>query len=790
MEKDISYKIKKVVNVIAIALFLIAIKVWHLTVVQIDQKKIEAIKPQRKTIIKHSCRGPIYDRYKRPIALNKVKYNATIYYAHIKQIPSIKWVKNDSGKKIRTFPRKEHIEKISKILGERLEIDPEEIEDLIHSKATLLPHVPYVIKENISEKDYFYLRMLERDYFGIHGEISPERYYPNRKSASTLLGYMGAISQEKYRSFVKDIKYLENLLQDENLGYSQLYFSKKEIKKKLKKLKNKSYSVSDYIGKTGLEYTCERDLRGSHEKKTYAIDMKGNFLQEISKTAKKKNGKEVNSSISIELQEFAEKLLSRDEKHRDDKNTVYNKKKKVMVPQKQPFIKGGSIIVMNPNNGEVLTLASYPRFDPNDFIFSSNKSIKEKKNSQALRWLETPHHIASIWNGQEELEREIYDAKKGYVNEKTSLSLPNYLKLIFPKESPLFVSFNKIKNIENAIILQEAAENLLYFAKTSDLKEALNILFLNEKEINSLKHISNVYLNLRKNGEIVDELKDKFKRYLSDTKEIKDKILLIDLCKLFVHSPSFSNDLIEKTGCFSIESYFEFTKHIFSLDEKLENALKPIFNKHVFKKWRENNQKAYLKQKREEEKKQKTYARPYIDYLKKIEKVLFDEFYTQNRVAFLTSIIKEENLSDTENSFYLKKARENLQSIGANRIEKAISFSKKYLEKLSFYESFDFIKTIRFFKDLDRPLHSRYFLMRENPIEKDLAMSFYPKNGFKYINSYGYRNSTPLGSIFKVVVAYSALKKHYNYLASKNKKTPHLNPLTIIDVFKWDRKAR
>ena len=60
---------------------------------------------------------------------------------------------------------------------------------------------------------------------------------------------------------------------------------------------------------------------------------------------------------------------------------------------------------------------------------------------------------------------------------------------------------------------------------------------------------------------------------------------------------------------------------------------------------------------------------------------------------------------------------------------------------------------------------------------QDLAKSFYPFGGFGFGRSYSYRQSTPLGSIFKVVTAYEAIKQSH----MKNSDSSNLNPLTIRD---------
>ena len=81
---------------------------------------------------------------------------------------------------------------------------------------------------------------------------------------------------------------------------------------------------------------------------------------------------------------------------------------------------------------------------------------------------------------------------------------------------------------------------------------------------------------------------------------------------------------------------------------------------------------------------------------------------------------------------------------------------------------------MRPFKELNRPLYGKYSTIRHHEgkqTEKHLAGAFYPLAGFGYGRSQAFRQSTPLGSVFKLITGYSALKEIY----------PQKNPLTLID---------
>ena len=47
------------------------------------------------------------------------------------------------------------------------------IEDTIHGKASLFPHTPFILKEDLSEKEYYRLKLMEKDWVGIRTEGDP-----------------------------------------------------------------------------------------------------------------------------------------------------------------------------------------------------------------------------------------------------------------------------------------------------------------------------------------------------------------------------------------------------------------------------------------------------------------------------------------------------------------------------------------------------------------------------------------------------------------------------------------
>jgi cell division protein FtsI/penicillin-binding protein 2 len=768
----ISEKANKTLRFLLLAFLLILFRIWQLSILQRDHYHDLAQKPKRKTIIEPAERGTICDRDNLGLALNRICYNAAVYYSQISQINSVAWKKDDEGKKVKYYPRREHIQKLSLLLGDELGLDPERVVDLIYSKAALLPHTPFIIKENISEKEYARLRMLEKDWAGLHAQIAAERFYPQKKTACDVLGYMSAIGQDEYISIASEIKELEDFLGEKSFYAPAGINSTHEAMVKLRQLKEKAYTINDSVGKSGLEKSFEKELRGFYGTKIYEIDIKGNFLQELQGSKDRASGKKVVLSLSAELQEFAEALLAEEEKNRERKEKDSSKK--------YPWIKGGAIVALDPNTGEVLALASYPRFDPNDYVAAK----KGKKNSKVHQWLESEEHIARLWDGKEVLTKELYSfEKKEFYEETLPLTWDAYLDFLLPEPSEIRKALSQIDTVKKAILLQEEMEKLLFLSGQTDPMLLIEALFPQEevkKEKNSDAKLAILY-NLKQHDQEAASSLKKWSSLFSNIPSHSDKLFIIDLCRLAVFSPAFSDELLEKMGSISISSYREFSKEVLKNEETVKSFLRKKFHETEFKAWRCENEKAFLKEKRAIEKEKKTYARPYIDYLDHKEAELFAEFWQKNRAPLLASFLKGEKVEECPYADYL---------LTSGLKASAIPPQFKEFAQLSPPLFTGLLKTVRPYRDLDRPLYHKNARLRKKSglsQEKHLAASFYPLTGFGYSRSYAFRQAATLGSNFKLVTAYAALK---NRLESKEASSfSEINPLTMIDEFRWDAKS-
>lgn len=789
--RSISVKANQVLNIILVAFVLILIRVWHLTIVQHSEREEQSRRPQSRTIIESAKRGTIVDRFGLPLAINRLQYNAALIYAPIKQIPSVRWEIDSSGQKVKRFKRREYISNLSKLLAEILGLDKNRLEDLIHSKGSLYNQIPFILKEEISEREYYELKVLESDWPGIHVQRLPRRHYPLGRVAGDIIGYMGAINRKEYEKIIAEINYLQTALdsseQITESGYPlplpEGFEELSDIQERLQQLKDKAYSLIDYVGKTGVEGKYERDLRGSSSRKSYYSDARGNFLRELPGSRCALSGNKLQLTISAELQEFAEKLLIQNEELRETRLTLLDATQKKLMAIKKPWIKGGAIVAMDPFTGEVMALASYPRYDPNDFILSGNPEISKNQRSNILRWFEAEGHIADLWDQRYPLAREKYHHhSKEIFEEKKLLSWETYLEAILPLDHLVAKSLIKEINLAKAIEINHAASRLQNSVSAEDLLPVLKKLFADDDKL--LSHLAEINF-----------VKDKFllEQILRPLPTDENRMLLIDLSRLAVDETRFTPSLIKAVGKQSLSEYRNASAAMTSVEQACQAMAKELFRDYFFADWRTANEKAFLKTKREEEKAQKRYAKPYIDLLDAQESDFFKEFWLQAKWSLIEAFLfgSPQEPIDPATAPYIAHYSlwHHELSQGAHQQlawHPAYKMLQETVAAIPHEERIPYLKTLRSYRQLNRPLFSRYsglYKGKTQLLEKHLAAAFYPPYGFGYGRSQAYRQATTQGSIFKLVTAYEAWIQRYDLLKLTSPTIAQLNPLTMVESF-------
>jgi len=796
----IEEKSARVLNLVLIGLLLITLRSWHLSVILHEEKLEEARRPQKRVMIEPSKRGTIRDRFNIPLAINKVQYNVAVSYAQIREVPGVVW-ERENGKKVKRYKRREYIEELSSMIGRELHMDPDRVEDLIYSKAALFHLLPYTIKEDISEDQYYRLKMLERTYPGLLTQSVPKRYYPYGKIGGEIIGYMGAISRQEYESVVQEIQALEEWLERYEMGQDPLLpegiETAADVEQRYKELVEHAYSINDYVGKMGIEGRFEEVLRGYHGKKAYASDAQGKLIQELPEGKKPQSGNRVLLTISQELQEYAERLLIQNEQVRIPRVSRVNAEARKKLEDKQHWIKGGAIVAMDPYSGDVLALASYPRFDPNDFILSGNSEESAKKTGNIRQWFETEAYIADVWNQKRPLERESFDIEsETIVNDSVWVDWQTYLELILPDGSPIVEALYRVDNIQNAVLIQKHLEKLLAFSPSEKVYALINMLYPEEPHQpygRRLPAVQQEFLEeqIEENKQAVQFHKKALDPFLYGLNSNYDKVMFLDLVRIAVDPSRISDPLLNRIGHQSLAEYRNAQSAFVSLEETVREFVWELFREVHFKRWRELYQKEFLKQKRLEEKINKVrYAKPYLDILDQQETLMFREFWEQHRYALIVSFIKGEhyqNFSELRPYQDLLISWEKELKRGAHQ---ALPWSQAYwklresVRDLSPDLAQDYIAGLRGFERLNRPLLGRYRHLRSEEgkqLEKHLAAGFYPSYGYGFARSHAYRQATVQGSIFKVVTAYEALVQKFNALQGKSANYTNLNPLLMVD---------
>lgn len=140
-------------------------------------------------------------------------------------------------------------------------------------------------------------------------------------------------------------KYLYDSAAAHSIGYV-----KKISEKEYERLKDEGYSSRDVIGKDGLESEYDKRLQGEDGYEYIEVNALNRVQRKIEKKKNPIPGEDMHITLDMELQEYMEKQFEEDGR-------------------------AGAFIALNPKNGEILTLVSYPTYSLN--MFSSQISYEE-----------------------------------------------------------------------------------------------------------------------------------------------------------------------------------------------------------------------------------------------------------------------------------------------------------------------------------------------------------------------------------------------------------------------------
>ncbi|WP_299669617.1 penicillin-binding protein 2 [uncultured Polaribacter sp.] len=237
-------------------------------------------------------RGYIYDRNGILLVANQLSYDVMIQPNQVKPLDTLEFCK-------------------------LLKITKEDFLKRYKKADNYAPYLPSVFLKQLAKEDFAFLQEKLHKYQGFFIQKRIIREYPI-SAAANVLGYIGEVNEALAKN-------------------------------------NSYYQPGELIGKDGIEKQYEDLLRGQKGKKYF----KRNNLNKITgsfENGKKDtlaiNGKDLILTLDIQLQEYAQKLMTG---------------------------KRGGIVAIEPSSGEILALVTAPSYDPNMLV-----GRKRSKNSAIL----------------------------------------------------------------------------------------------------------------------------------------------------------------------------------------------------------------------------------------------------------------------------------------------------------------------------------------------------------------------------------------------------------------------
>jgi penicillin-binding protein 2 len=302
-----------IVGIVALSLFAALVtRLWYLQVLSAPEYRLAAAANSVRTVEEPAPRGRILDRNGKVlvdnrasniVAIDRVKFGAEIGMGT--------W-SPESWKKLSKAAQAKDLQPLAGVL----QVSTDAIGKALLDQRTS-PYTPIPVATDVTEDKM--VRLLEHgdDFPSVVARRVAVRTYPMGNIAPHVLGYVGEVTQS-----------------DIDSSHDALH-------------------LGDQIGKAGIEYAYDTELRGRPGEERIEVDAQGKPIRVVSRTPPKQ-GYDVKLTIDADVQKVAEDALKQgldDARGRTFQDTKARLK-----------ADAGAVVVLDTEGG-VRALASYPTFD-------------------------------------------------------------------------------------------------------------------------------------------------------------------------------------------------------------------------------------------------------------------------------------------------------------------------------------------------------------------------------------------------------------------------------------------
>src|SRR6201993_358086 len=314
----LDFRILTVAALILLALIVIGVRLWWVQVKLYAHYKGKTQGSSEVTVRVPSVRGEIRDRNGLVLVTNRQSYEVDFYLPELvsgyrKQYgapPMVDYLRKSADGMLRETKEEDIVQMVDQTIIPRLEqlkvAEPYNSQRLrTHYRNNTL--VPFIYREDLDFSTISKFAEKDLGLPGVQVNIRPVRKYVYNSLAAQILGYVGA---------PKDIN-------------------------KLPDIKDFNFYQPDVQGRTNIEYFLDDELRGKPGRRILKKDAK-NHIEGEKELIQPTPGANVYLTIDARIQYIVERTLR--------------------------SVGRAACVVVDPNNGQILAMASVPSYDPNKFI--------------------------------------------------------------------------------------------------------------------------------------------------------------------------------------------------------------------------------------------------------------------------------------------------------------------------------------------------------------------------------------------------------------------------------------